>query len=103
MANGKKLKRSGGQAKKRKRTNPRKVPSLLILECDSAKLASQSLSIATHVRSQVSSLAPQAYVKTVLGDTWEDLSLKLAACAEGGATFDNIVVIAHSNSKGICL
>jgi hypothetical protein len=96
-------KESRAAAKGARRKLTRRKPSLLILECDSEKLARQSLSIAGELHAAVRILASQVVTVLVQTTSQNDLLQKLARCKEEHGRFSLIVVIGHSNPTGIRL
>lgn len=89
---------------KRKPPARPKGSSLLILECDSEKLARQSLAIGTDVSELINKLAP-GLIKTELVRTTsrEDLLDRLRRAKEDHDRFDLVLVVGHSNPQGLCL
>lgn len=81
-----------------------KAASLLILECDSRKLARQSLAIGTDVSELINNLAP-GMINTELVRTTsrEELLDQLRLAKEKHDRFDLVLVVGHSNPRGLCL
>lgn len=77
--------------------------SLLILECDYKKLASQSLSMAEEIEVAVQFLASKVKVEIVRTSTENDLKKQFASLAENNFRFEIIVVISHSSTSGLRL
>jgi hypothetical protein len=77
--------------------------SLLILECDAFKLASQGLGFADQLSATTSFLSPDARIAVVKAREKQDLLRQFAALAEAGRRFRSIVVIGHSNESGLRL
>jgi len=99
-----------GRATKRRVTaersphkSARRKPSLLILECDSEKLAKQSLSIAGELYTLALALAPQVDTVLVQTTSREDLLKQLGSCKQDHDSFNLVVVIGHSNQTGLRL
>lgn len=75
----------------------------MILECDSSKLAAQSISMADELRSVVELFAPHVKIEVVKTTTEETLKLQFAALAEHENRFGMIAVVGHGNADGIRL
>jgi hypothetical protein len=97
--------RRGRQAHPRRkpRSRPPLDKSLLILECDVFKLATQGLDFADQINATTSLLSPDARIAVVKACGKQDLLRKFAALAEADHRFRSIVVIGHSNVSGIKL
>lgn len=95
----------GGKKQALARTRPKpKGPSLLILECDAEKLASQSLNLGSAVYALISRWAVGLIRTEIVRSTSEqDLLEKMAQCKEKHDSFDLILVVGHSNSAGLQL
>jgi hypothetical protein len=92
------------KAKKRVTPEPRpRVKSLLILECDSYKLAAQSMSMAEEIQTVAQLLAPKVKIQVVKTTTEEVLKSQFASFAENKYRFGIIVVVGHSNTYGLSL
>lgn len=89
----------------RKEDSTPKLPllSLLILECDTDKLASQSLSVATDLNSIVRILPKRLSVEIALIRSRPDLVNNFADYSQKYRGIKLVVVIAHSNSSVISL
>lgn len=77
--------------------------SLLILECDHAKLASQSLSVASDIRTIVGILPKRLSVEVALIRSKADMVNHFADYQQRYRGIKIVVVIAHSNSSVISL
>src|SRR5687768_3248137 len=91
--------------KAQKRRSVLKLPllSLLILECDTDTLASQSLSVARDLNSIVGLLPKRQTVEIALIRSKDDLTNSFAAYTQKYRGIKLVVVIAHSNSSVISL
>lgn len=90
-------------AERSPRKPARRKPSLLILECDSEKLAQQSLSIAGELYTLVRAIVPRADTRLVQTTSQEDLLKQLGSCKQEHDSFNLVVVIGHSNHTGLRL
>lgn len=77
--------------------------SLLILECDTDLLASQSLSVANDLNNVVRVLPKRLSVEVALIKSKDELLEKFADCSQKYRSIKLVVVIAHSNSSVISL
>jgi hypothetical protein len=77
--------------------------SLLILECDTDKLASQRLSVASDLNDIVRILPKRLSVEIALIRSKDDLTNRFAAYAQKYRGIKLVVVIAHSNAAVISL
>src|ERR1700704_3905930 len=89
-------------------TKKAKVPrlpllSLLILECDTDKLASQRLSVASDLNSIVGILPKRLSVEVALIRSKDDLTNRFAEYAQRYRGIKLVVVIAHSNARVVSL
>jgi hypothetical protein len=88
-----------------KKTRTLKLPllSLLILECDTEKLASQRLSVANDLNRIVQVLPKKMRVEIALIRSKDDLINRFADYAQKYRGIKLVVVIAHSNASVISL
>lgn len=77
--------------------------SLLILECDTDKLASQRLSVASDLNSIVGILPKRLSVEVALIRSKDDLTNRFAEYAQRYRGIKLVVVIAHSNATVVSL
>jgi len=77
--------------------------SLLILECDTAKLARQALSMADEIAASTTPFAPGALVTVTKSHTEQDLLQTFSRLAETNSRFRVVVVVGHSNEFGLQL
>lgn len=80
-----------------------KGKSLLILECNADKLASQSMSMAEEIKIISQLFAPKVKIEVVKTTTEEMLKSQFASLVENQYQFETIVVIGHSSSTSINL
>lgn len=80
-----------------------KTKSILILECDAEKLASQSLSMSEEIEQIARMFALNADVEVVKATTEEHLLSSFARLSENKRYFNIVVVIGHSNSSDLVL
>lgn len=78
-------------------------PSLLVLECNSALLASQEITLAGDVFDIARRFVPKAIMSLVQGTRKEELLFRLGECKQQGGEFGLVVVIGHSAQRGIRL
>lgn len=71
---------------------------MLILECDAAKLATQSLSMADEIEAAVRLLASGAAIEVVKSGTERLLTQQFARLAQLNSKFSIIVVVGHSST-----
>lgn len=77
--------------------------SLLILECDTTKLASDQLALGQGLDGLVRAAVPRAVVRLIQTNSEENLLGDLAEASAGGQNFRVIVIIGHSNQHGLRL
>lgn len=98
---------AGSETSKRRRPGTRVArhvrSSVLILECDSAKLAAQSLSSARQLDRIVAAVAPSAQRYLVTTTRRQELLSQLAQCKEECGKVDVVVMCGHSNKDKLCL
>ena len=94
-------KRTRPRMPRKARSSQPRSNSLLILECDAAKLARQSLDMAASIRDCVSLVAPATRIETIQTTTERDLLERMGCLA--GSKFRTIVAIGHSNDVGMRL
>jgi hypothetical protein len=85
------------------RKRPRTAASLLILECDPAKLPAQPRSFATDLESAVKVFAPSAPTVRVQGETVSGLLADLGRLKAEIGRFEIVAIVAHSNTRGVNL
>jgi hypothetical protein len=76
---------------------------LLVIECDSARLASQGLHLGTAFGQVVKKLFPKKRIAVVRTFTEDKLREDLAKVFEEYGRFRSIVIVGHSNSDGLML
>ena len=98
---------AGSGANKKRRTGTRVArhvrPSVLILECDPAKLAAQSLTSARQLDRIVATVVPFAQSYPVAATCRQALLSQLAQCKEERGKVDVVVICGHSNKDKLCL
>lgn len=98
---------AGSGISKRRRTGTRVArhvqPSVLILECDPAKLAAQSLTSAQQLDRVVAAVVPSAQRYLVAATCRQALLSQLAQCKEECGKVDVVVMCGHSNEDKLCL
>jgi hypothetical protein len=77
--------------------------SLLILECDSLTLKKQSLSMAAEIEQALGLCLPFVCRKTIQTSSTSDLLSQLADITKSYSHFDVILIIGHSNRRGLLL
>jgi hypothetical protein len=93
---------SGSRKEVRKsRTAIPVCPTLIILECDPAKLASQSQTSAQDIDRLVGTSVPSARRYFIPASSRNELLIQLAHCKEECGAVDIIVVCGHSNQEGL--
>jgi hypothetical protein len=75
----------------------------LILECDSYKLAAQSMCMAEEIKTVAQLLVPKAKIQVVKTTTEEVLKSQFASLAENKYRFGTIVVVGHGNTSGLSI
>lgn len=97
----------GSGASKKRRTGTRVArhvrPSVLILECDPAKLAAQSLTSARQLDRIVATVVPSAQRYPIAATCRQALLSQLAQCKEECGKVDVVVICGHSNKDKLCL
>jgi len=92
---------------KSRRASPRKRPgaaaSLLILECDPAKLPAQPRTFAADLESAARTLAPRARTFRVQAETRSGLLADLGRLRADVDRFGVVAMVAHSNATGVNL
>lgn len=81
----------------------RKGPSLLVLECDSDTLAAQAISMAQELEGIARLTIPSIQTRLVAGASSASLLQQLGVCKEQHGHFSHIVVVGHSNTRGLRL
>jgi hypothetical protein len=77
--------------------------SVLIVECDSAKLASQSLSVGPLILKVLKALFGSNPIDMVKATTQAQLLVKLGEFAEKRRKFQNIIIVGHSDENGLIM
>jgi hypothetical protein len=85
------------------RRRPHRTPSILIVECDSATLRSQAISMAADLERIVRTVVPSATIRLVSATSQESLLSGLGRCKEECGGFDNVAIVGHSNRRGLRL
>ena len=99
-------KEQSGRRRGPPRQNQLKTPvgrSVLILECDSAKLAIQSLSMADEIAVAVRLFAPGVAIEVVKSATEQMLQDQFGRLAQLDSRFRIVVVVGHSSEFGLQL
>lgn len=81
----------------------RRRKSVLIVECDSAKLERQNLALGHQLYAAVKLAFSRNPVELVRADTRADFLKRLGELNETGQLYRRIVIIGHSNKKGLQL
>lgn len=90
-------------ARRRTRISRSENSSLLILECDAATLATQSLSLADEAAAWARFFQPHARVEVVKTSTRQDLAHQFGRLAETRSRFRQLLVIGHSDQDRLWL
>jgi hypothetical protein len=78
-------------------------PSVLILECDPALLASQEITLARDLSEIVARIVPDVSAPLVSATSRQELLLRLGECTERHREFGLVVVVGHASQHGIHL
>ncbi len=81
----------------------RRRKAVLIVECDSARLARQNLALGEQLHSSIKLAFQRNPVDLVRADTEADLLKQLGTLSERGQCYRSIVIIGHSNKSGLKL
>lgn len=87
----------------RSRSRRKKEPALLILECDPETLAAQAISMARELEGIARLALPSIQTRLVAGASSSELLQQLGSCKEENDHFSHVVVIGHSNARGLRL
>ena len=79
----------------------RRRKALLIVECDSAKLALQNLALGNNLQNAVKLGFPQNPINLISSYAEADLLEELRTLYETGKPYRNIIIIGHSNQNGL--
>lgn len=79
----------------------RRRKALLIVECDSAKLARQNLALGSDLQNLVKLAFPQNAVDLVQACTDASLSEEFRRLDKAGKPYRTIVIVGHSNQYGL--
>ena len=86
-----------------RRRSHRAPKSILILECDPERLASDGITIARDVYATVQTLLPSVAIDIVRAESQRQLLADLGRCKVKTAQFDLVLIVGHGNQKVLAL